>query len=871
MSANEASLRQSSCTSCAVTQDKSAYWAPALYFVHQNGDAELVNEVGGMLAYYLLNGDNVTAFPDNFRMMAGDTYLRDFPWPVPDPPQAEWTGDDLSQEALRQKAVGFNCLNYEKDPEPSLARHFLPNKTYLDEHCTQGVRFELMFPSCWNGKDVDTPDHKSHLAYPSLVMDGKCPKGFEHRLVSLFYENIWDTYAFKSKKGDFVLANGDPTGYGYHGDFMYGWESNVLQQAVNTCTNMSGEVSDCPIFNLQSDEKQGECRFSVPDALKNEDVNYHKGGLPNNLVIQSGPAYASPVRYSTTTTTTTAAGGHGRPTPVIIDDLPNVGVGIDLGFLSAGLHVALPGLTTSSPTTAKAWEPTAPPVVVEAPPAHPTTAPATHAHTAVEAPLVSATSTTSAAQVSIPSTFSTSGISTVSIRPSSLASSSVTPVLSTMAVKSSTLLAYSQALSSSGVFAKPSAVVPPLSTDLATTIAKPSIIMSSAVLGVSSSIADPSPPSSSAITQSSALFAASSPVVASSSDASKSSVLNPSEPKSSLAMVAMSSTPLLSSMLNPPSTVSSSQAMLASSSIAALATSTTSKPLIPTPSPTTSASQTVMSAALLASSAAPESTKSIVASSTQAPPSTTSILSVNTALPVSSTFAVAAKPPVLATPSSTSVPLIKTAAQTSSASEMVYEQTTLTSTSSTPVMASPSASSTFAIAAKPAVTTSTATSAPLIKSAISSSTSPSVAKSNAVTRTTSTALIKTTTSVSSTLAMTPRPLTAAYQAAESSTSALLASDDWEQITTWSPPSSTSSADTVSSTSVVYVEQEIIVLVDDQGVPIETQTGSLATPSKPTSSVMSGMSSGVTASERPRWKRDGIHRHAYKHLRHGHSH
>ncbi|RAL09206.1 DUF1996 domain-containing protein [Aspergillus homomorphus CBS 101889] len=304
MSANEASLKQSSCTSCAVTQDKSAYWVPALYFMHQNGDAELVNEVGGMLAYYLLNGDNVTAFPENFRMMAGDTYKRDFPWPIPDPPQSEWSGNDLTQDALRQKAVGFNCLNYEKNPEPSLGRHYLPDKTYLDEHCTEGIRFELMFPSCWNGKDVDTPDHKSHLAYPSLVMDGECPKGFEHRLVSLFYESIWDTYAFKNKKGTFVISNGDPTGYGYHGDFMYGWDSEVLQQAVNTCTNMSGEVSDCPIFNLQSDEKQDQCHFPVPDALKNEDVNYHKGGLPNNLAIQSGPAYASPVRYTTT------AGGH---------------------------------------------------------------------------------------------------------------------------------------------------------------------------------------------------------------------------------------------------------------------------------------------------------------------------------------------------------------------------------------------------------------------------------------------------------------------------------------------------------------------------------------------------------------------------------
>ena len=44
-------LMKSSCTSCAVTQDHSAYWTPALYFIHADtGKAELVWEEGGMLA-----------------------------------------------------------------------------------------------------------------------------------------------------------------------------------------------------------------------------------------------------------------------------------------------------------------------------------------------------------------------------------------------------------------------------------------------------------------------------------------------------------------------------------------------------------------------------------------------------------------------------------------------------------------------------------------------------------------------------------------------------------------------------------------------------------------------------------------------------
>lgn len=315
MDVTEDGLRQSDCTSCAVTQDKSAYWAPALYFVHANGSAELVEQDGGMLVYYLLYGENVTAFPNNFRMLAGDTFLRDFPWPVPDPPKSSWAGVQTSQDALRQRAIGFNCLNYNEAAEPSLYRHYLPSKAYMDEHCTDGVRFELMFPSCWNGKDVDSPDHKSHMAYPSAVMSGDCPAGFETRLVSLFFETIWNTPAFKDEEGEFVIANGDPTGYGYHGDFIQGWDPDFLQQAVDTCTNPSGEVTDCHIFDIQSDAEQGKCKFQVPEQLQSEDVYMHLNGLPGDIAIQSGPAYASPVAYATPSQATSIVPSIVAPSP----------------------------------------------------------------------------------------------------------------------------------------------------------------------------------------------------------------------------------------------------------------------------------------------------------------------------------------------------------------------------------------------------------------------------------------------------------------------------------------------------------------------------------------------------------------------------
>ncbi|KAJ5223391.1 hypothetical protein N7468_007933 [Penicillium chermesinum] len=328
------SLAASSCTSCGVLQDKSAYWTPALYFMHTNGSAELVDEVGGMLAYYLLYGENVTAFPNGFRMVAGDPFQRNFTWPIPDPPKSSWTGAQISQAALRQKAVGFNCLNYAAPPEGSLQRHFLPNKAYLDEHCTDGIRMELMFPSCWNGKDVDSEDHKSHVAYPDLVMTGTCPEGYETQLVSLFYETIWDTYAFKDADGYFALSNGDPTGFGYHGDFMFGWEDGILQQAVDTCTSPTGIVNDCEIFNVQSEWDQNQCFSELPAQIRHENVEMHPDGLPGGMPISWGPAYAKG-----------AHGGGSSPPAASLSLVPSLSIpsisipGITLPTLSMGLGI----------------------------------------------------------------------------------------------------------------------------------------------------------------------------------------------------------------------------------------------------------------------------------------------------------------------------------------------------------------------------------------------------------------------------------------------------------------------------------------------------------------------------------------------------
>ncbi|KAH9828343.1 hypothetical protein Tdes44962_MAKER09383 [Teratosphaeria destructans] len=287
------SLNSSNCTSCEVTQDHSAYWTPALYFQYSNGTSIMVDQVGGMLAYYLYYLENVTAFPEGFVMVAGNPRLRSFEGPFPDTELSSWPTDPVDQFFLQQRALGFNCLDYSKDPEASLYRHQFPSKDYMDANCLDGLRLEFAFPSCWNGS-LDSSDHKSHVKYPSLVKEGNCPEGYDQHLPFLFYETIWNTYAFKGEDGQFLFSYGDPVGTGYHADFMMGWESQeFLQNALDTCQSSSGQIQDCPLFNIQSDEVAAECKFEMPDDICDDEVLGPRNGLPVDVPIQYGPANAT--------------------------------------------------------------------------------------------------------------------------------------------------------------------------------------------------------------------------------------------------------------------------------------------------------------------------------------------------------------------------------------------------------------------------------------------------------------------------------------------------------------------------------------------------------------------------------------------------
>lgn len=249
--------------------------------------------------YYLMYLDDpsiLKAFPAGLQMIAGNRNVRNFTGPIPDEQLSYWPTDASDQFFLEQRALGFNCLNYAKAPEPSLYRHQFPSKDMLDNECTDGLRLELAFPSCGNGS-LDSADHQSHMAYPSLVKEGNCPEGYDQHYPFLFFETIWATNNYAGEDGYFTFSHGDPVGTGYHGDFIMGWDEQFLQSAIQTCTSPSGEIGDCPLFTQQTDATAAQCTFDVPEVLHDDDTAGPRQGLAEGVPIQWGaqPATMFPV------------------------------------------------------------------------------------------------------------------------------------------------------------------------------------------------------------------------------------------------------------------------------------------------------------------------------------------------------------------------------------------------------------------------------------------------------------------------------------------------------------------------------------------------------------------------------------------------
>jgi hypothetical protein len=265
----------------------SNYWVPQAYFMNTN-DTFTAMSSGTRIYYHVekdKGGAKMHAFPKGFRMLSGLASYRD-------------------EGAERAKGVRISL-----DRRGNTNQHYWP---YDNEGAGHAVPDQtiltIFFPRCgWANQTLDTTDHFSHMTWPVQDADHNwafdkttCPDTHPVLYPQIVHETIYKLdpdmkRQWRKNAPNFVLANGDVTGVTYHGelmvlsffscckinpadsrgDFVNGWDTNVLQQAIEQCSEVGDDLAKCAPFrpHLQGDERF-DCR--IEGAIPNEDVGYSR-------------------------------------------------------------------------------------------------------------------------------------------------------------------------------------------------------------------------------------------------------------------------------------------------------------------------------------------------------------------------------------------------------------------------------------------------------------------------------------------------------------------------------------------------------------------------------------------------------------------
>ncbi|MGH2539182.1 MAG: DUF1996 domain-containing protein [Actinomycetota bacterium] len=202
-------------TSCPLSADTAGYWAPAL--LDPNGQPAKLKRA---TAYYRATsgskGQPIRAFPRDLRIIAGS-------------PEFE-TGTDM---------LGWGCDD----------QTYLPTIPDCSSSGKKFVKAHIIFPSCWDGVNNDSDDHRSHMAYP----DGaKCPASHPVRVPRLSLHFTWAVTDGTGYSLASDMDEGTSAGHTLHADFWNTWNQGALEMLVNSCLNTGSSCLGMTDSNFKS-------------------------------------------------------------------------------------------------------------------------------------------------------------------------------------------------------------------------------------------------------------------------------------------------------------------------------------------------------------------------------------------------------------------------------------------------------------------------------------------------------------------------------------------------------------------------------------------------------------------------------------------
>ena len=116
----------------------------------------------------------------------------------------------------------------------------IPNCTIPGEE----LFMHVYFPDCWDGINLDSPDHKSHMANKNKALANNlangCPATHPVLIPTITFGLKWKVQPGQTKTWRLASDNYDktlPGGYSGHGDWINGWDEVIMSGIVKNCLN----------------------------------------------------------------------------------------------------------------------------------------------------------------------------------------------------------------------------------------------------------------------------------------------------------------------------------------------------------------------------------------------------------------------------------------------------------------------------------------------------------------------------------------------------------------------------------------------------------------------------------------------------------